>query len=108
LGGEGLFIAASISFCVVAIFRWLISFWFNLDGHKYLEICPFLEDFQIYWNVVFKAVSDNSLDFCGVGCYSPFAFLILLIWIFYLLSLVRFARDLSTCLFCQWNMFLFR
>jgi hypothetical protein len=30
---------------------------------------------------------------------SPFAFLILLIWVFSLLILVRFARGLTACLF---------
>jgi hypothetical protein len=53
-------IATSISFCVIDLFRWLISSWFSfeprngrkyLDGHKYLEICPFLQDFQIYWTI---------------------------------------------------------
>jgi hypothetical protein len=40
-------------------------------------------------------VSDDSLDFHGVSCYLPIAYLFLLIWFFSLLILVRFARGLS-------------
>jgi hypothetical protein len=43
-----------------------------LDGHKYQEIFPFLQDFQIYWNIGSQVVPDDSLDFLGVCCYLPF------------------------------------
>jgi hypothetical protein len=72
----------------------------------YLEICPFLQDFQIYYNIInllLKVVSDDFLDFHGVCCISPLAFLILLIWVFSILILVRFARGLSILLSFSMN-----
>jgi hypothetical protein len=45
------FVAASISLHVTNLLRWLISSGSVLDGHMYLEICPFLLDFPIYLNI---------------------------------------------------------
>jgi hypothetical protein len=65
-----------------------------LGGLKYLGVCPFLQDFQICW----KIGSQSSLMIPWISVLfvviSPFAFLILLIWVFSLI-LVRFARGLS-------------
>jgi hypothetical protein len=53
-----------------------------LDGRMYLENCPFLLDFPIYLNIGFQSFL--------VVVTSSFSFLILLIWVFSLLLLVRF------------------
>jgi hypothetical protein len=55
-------------------FKWLIPLGSVLDAYKYLEICPFLQDFQIYWNIGSQSSPDDSLDFCGVCCYLPIVF----------------------------------
>jgi hypothetical protein len=38
----------------------------------YLDICSFLEDFPIYWNIGFQVISNDSMDFLDVCCYLPF------------------------------------
>jgi hypothetical protein len=67
-----IFIAASISSCVIDLFRRLTSSWFSSDGHKYLEICPFLQDFSNLLEYVLKIVSEDSLYFLGVCFCLPF------------------------------------
>jgi hypothetical protein len=58
----------------------------------YPEICSFLLDFPIYLNIDSHSIPWISLVFIVT---SSFSFLILLIWVFPLLILVRFARGLS-------------
>jgi hypothetical protein len=43
-----------------------------LGGCKFLEICPFLQDFKFGRVQPLEVVSDDFLDFCGVCCHLPF------------------------------------
>jgi hypothetical protein len=67
-----LFIIASISLCVVDCLGGQYPPGSALDGHKYLEIYAFLQDFPIYLNISSYSIPDDTLDFLGVCCYLPF------------------------------------
>jgi hypothetical protein len=66
-----------------------------LDGHIYLEICPFLLDFPIYLSRAFQSSPLMVPWISLVFVISHFSFQVLLIWVFFLLILVRFATGLS-------------
>jgi hypothetical protein len=89
------------------LIRWLISSWFTLDECKYLEICPFLQGFQIYWHI-----GSQSSPWWFPGF--PWCLLLSSLLIFdfnnlglSFLTLVRFARACQSCLFFQRTNFCF-
>jgi hypothetical protein len=68
-------IAASISLCVIDLFRWLINillvqFWILISNDW--KFVHFFKIFQFIKIQVLKVVSDDSLDFLGACCYVPF------------------------------------
>jgi hypothetical protein len=75
-----LFIAGSISLHVIDLFRWLISSWFSFEG--YLEICPFLQDFPVYWNIGSQSSHWGFPGFSRCLLLSPFFVSDFLIWVF--------------------------
>jgi hypothetical protein len=52
-----LFITVSISLHVIGLFRYLISFWFNLSWLYASRNYPFHVGFPVYLNISFKVLS---------------------------------------------------
>jgi hypothetical protein len=93
-------IAASISFQVIDLFRWLDPLGSVFHVISMQKCVHFFKIFKFLGIYVLKAFSDDSLDFLGVCFYLPFCVSDFIdLGIFSLFILVRFAGVCQSCLF---------